>query len=674
MESIASTVNNYNQVIIQNLSNGTQASANFNISNDQGTNNSNYGEIGINSSGFQGTGAFGKAGMVYLASGSTELAVGTYGPQAIHFVVNNGATDAMTISSSGNTTIYGTLAMNSQKITSLANGTASTDAAAFGQIPTSLPPNGSAGGDLTGTYPNPTLASIVTGSTVGSSTQIPVITYDAKGRITGTSTATPSGVSATQRTGSATANAGEYTIFTGSSTGTISLPSSPANGTINTVANYASVNITVSRSSTNTLTLEQGYSNITTGQTTITLYGGYTATFVYESGVWYYSGNSLTGTGATVLANAPTFSGSVNFGGGLIAQNGGPNVPLTILDSNNSGQNAYLNFNGGSNNQTFLFPASTTTSDTLVTNTIVATLSNKTISGANNTITNVSLTTGVSGTLPTSNGGTGLNTITANALLYGSGTSAVGLLAGNTTTTPQFVTSTGTGTQAQSPTLTSSTGTGNVVLANSPTLVTPALGTPASGTMTNVTGLPLTTGVTGTLPTANGGTNLTTFGAANRAIYSTSTSALTAGTLPVAAGGTSGTTAQLALVSLFGTPGNSTTIGNSSVLTSGLPNNTVATATNVSGYTTYLVMFTMQATNSDTTGHNIQMRIWDGSATYSNTYSHYTVNAQTATITIQHLFTGRSTSTTYAFQGLASIGGSVSGTIQNVEITVIPLG
>jgi hypothetical protein len=41
------------------------------------------------------------------------------------------------------------------------------------------------------------------------------------------------------------------------------------------------------------------------------------------------------------------------------------------------------------------------------------------------------------------------------------------------------------------------TGTGALVFANSPTLVTPALGTPSSATLTNASGLPISTGVSG---------------------------------------------------------------------------------------------------------------------------------------------------------------------------------
>jgi hypothetical protein len=140
------------------------------------------------------------------------------------------------------------------------------------------------------------------------------------------------------------------------------------------------------------------------------------------------------------------------------------------------------------------------------------------------TLSNVSLATQVTGNLPVTNlnSGTGatsstywrgdgtwatvsatlaasLSGGTTGSLPYQSATNVTTFLTGNTTTTPQFVTSTGLAGVATAPTLTGSTGSGNVVLATSPTLVTPALGTPSAINLTNATSLPYAALPTGTI-------------------------------------------------------------------------------------------------------------------------------------------------------------------------------
>ena len=178
------------------------------------------------------------------------------------------------------------------------------------------------------------------------------------------------------------------------------------------------------------------------------------------------------------------------------------------------------------------------------------TLTNKSISGATNTITalpnsalNNSAVT-VNG-VQISLGGSGTITAQApNALTIGTGLSgssyngsnAVTIAISNTAVTAGSYTSANITVNAQGQitsassgssmiypgagiplstgsawgTSYSTSGSGNVALTTSPTFVTPILGTPTSVTLTNATGLPLTTGVTGILPVANGGTGINT--------------------------------------------------------------------------------------------------------------------------------------------------------------------
>jgi len=562
--SFASTVAGYNQVIVQNKSSATNASSNLNVSNDAGTAGNNYAELGINSSTFTGSGSFNIAGAAYVASAGTDLTIGTYNANDIHFVTNSNTVDAMTIHDNGGISLGALLnpGIGNLAAKKLVPGyTAVTSAAGTTVLTADSNYYQNLVGSTTQTFQLPDATTLLVGTTFifdnnssgnltvvdNASGPIDIIPGGAAGFIYLANNSTVAGtwnrhsfLPASYDFNATTANFGTATITSATWNG----------NTIGTA--YGGTGLT-SFSAANNALYSTGASTLTAGTLPVAA-GGSGATTFTANGVLYGNGTSALGvtaagtTGQVLLANtsgAPTWGAipttgavtSISFGttgltpntattgvvtvaGTLAIANGGTGQttasaafdalnPMTSVGDmiyEGAGPTA-TRLPIGSTNQVLTVIGGIPSWQTVASN--VSSFQTS-LSG----LTPSTATTGavtLAGTLGPTSGGTGLTAYTQGDIIYASATNTLSRLAG--------------------------TATGNALISGGVT------GDPAWGK------IGLTTHVSGTLPTANGGTNLTSF-TSGGALYATSTSALTTGTLPITSGGTGQTTASAAFNAL----------------------------------------------------------------------------------------------------------------------------
>lgn len=315
----------------------------------------------------------------------------------------------------------------------------------------------------------------------------------------------------------------------------------------------------------------------------------------------------------------------------------------------------------------------TTDIQTLTNKTLVAPALGTPASGVLTNTTGLPLATGVTGILPGANGGTGVansgKTITlgGNLTLTGAFNPTFVIPSTSTWTFP-----TGSDTLV---TLTASQTLTNKTL-TAPIFTTPTLGTPVSGILTNASGLPLTSGVTGILPLANGGT-----GTATPSLVQGTNITIT-GTFPnqtinAASGGTiASTTSALKgdgagnAIAVTGTGSNCVLVnGTSSACGAGGANTALSNLSAVSVNTT---LPAQTGVDLGTTTNPFQNLFLFGSGTYGSTYLQLTGTPTGARVwtfpNVSDTVTGINATQTLANKTLVApiLGTPFSGTLTNM--------
>jgi len=124
--SYATSINNYAQKIIQNTNSGSSASVDFIVSNNLGTASTYYGDFGMNSSTFTGTGPFQAPNIVYMYAISTDLVIGTKSSNYLRLVTNDNAADSVTVSPTNAVAFNGSYGTAGQVLQSNGTGSAPT--------------------------------------------------------------------------------------------------------------------------------------------------------------------------------------------------------------------------------------------------------------------------------------------------------------------------------------------------------------------------------------------------------------------------------------------------------------------------------------------------------------------------------------------------------------------